>query len=99
MVGGEHPHIGYDYYPDVTRALHEALPDVHLKLFTASEIHHMTKLSGLTREQVLADLKAAGLGSLPGGGAEVFADRVRKLIAPGRWLLARLPASASMTAT
>ena len=48
MVGGEHPHIGYDYYPGVTRALHEALPDVHLKLFTASEIHHMTKLSGLT---------------------------------------------------
>ena len=84
MVGGEHPHIGYDYYPDVTRALHEALPDVHLKLFTASEIHHMTKLSGLPREQVLADLKEAGLGSLPGGGAEVFADRVRKLIAPGK---------------
>jgi len=76
MVGGEHPHIGYDYYPDVTRALHEALPDVHLKLFTASEIHHMTKLSGLTHAQVLADLKEAGLGSLPGGGAEVFADRV-----------------------
>jgi len=84
MVGGEHPHIGYDYYPDVTRALHEALPDVHLKLFTASEIHHMTKLSGLTHAQVLADLKEAGLGSLPGGGAEVFADRVRKLIAPGK---------------
>ncbi|HSD02448.1 MAG TPA: aminofutalosine synthase MqnE [Gaiellales bacterium] len=84
MVGGEHPHIGYDYYPDVTRALHEALPDVHLKLFTASEIHHMTKLSGHTRERVLADLKDAGLGSLPGGGAEVFADRVRKLIAPGK---------------
>ena len=84
MVGGEHPHIGYDYYPGVTRALHEALPDVHLKLFTASEIHHMTKLSGLTHAQVLADLKDAGLGSLPGGGAEVFADRVRKLIAPGK---------------
>jgi aminodeoxyfutalosine synthase len=84
MVGGEHPHIGYDYYPNVTRALHEALPDVHLKLFTASEIHHMTKLSGLTHAQVLADLKEAGLGSLPGGGAEVFADRVRKLIAPGK---------------
>src|SRR5919197_5617767 len=84
MVGGEHPHIGYDYYPEVTRALHQALPDVHMKLFTASEIHHMTKLSGKPREQVLADLKEAGLGSLPGGGAEVFADRVRRLIAPGK---------------
>src|SRR5919108_2766437 len=71
MVGGEHPHIGYDYYPAVTRALHEALPDVHLKLFTASEIHHMTRLSGKSREEVLADLREAGLGSLPGGGAEV----------------------------
>ncbi len=84
MVGGENPHIGYDYYPGVTRALHEALPDVHLKLFTASEIHHMTKLSGKSREEVLSDLKDAGLGSLPGGGAEVFADRVRRLVAPGK---------------
>ncbi|HEX5261769.1 MAG TPA: aminofutalosine synthase MqnE [Gaiellales bacterium] len=84
MVGGEHPHIGYEYYPDVTRALHEALPDVHLKLFTASEIHHMTTLSGKTHREVLAELKDAGLGSLPGGGAEVFADRVRRLVAPGK---------------
>ena len=48
MVGGETPHVGFDYYVDIVRSLHEALPDVHLKLFTASEIHHMTKLSGLT---------------------------------------------------
>ncbi|MGZ4431400.1 MAG: aminofutalosine synthase MqnE [Gaiellales bacterium] len=84
MVGGENPHIDFGYYVELTRALKTALPDVHLKLFTASEIHHMTKLSGLPREQVLAELKAAGLGSLPGGGAEVFADRVRRLIAPGK---------------
>src|SRR5437762_1924191 len=84
MVGGESPHVDFEYYVDIVRSLHEALPEVHLKLFTASEIHHMTKLSGLTREQVLADLKEAGLGSLPGGGAEVFADRVRRLIAPGK---------------
>ena len=48
MVGGENPHLDFAYYVDVTRALRTALPDVHLKLFTASEIHHMTKLSGLT---------------------------------------------------
>jgi aminodeoxyfutalosine synthase len=84
MVGGESPHVGFDYYVDIVRDLHEALPDVHLKLFTASEIHHMTTLSGLTHEQVLRELQAAGLGSLPGGGAEVFADRVRRLIAPGK---------------
>ena len=60
------------------------MPDVHLKCYTASEIHHMTTLSGLTHEQVLTELQDAGLGSLPGGGAEVFADRVRRLVAPGK---------------
>jgi len=84
MVGGETPHVDFDYYVDIVRSLHEALPEVHLKLFTASEIHHMTKLSGLSHEDVLRTLRDAGLGSLPGGGAEVFADRVRKLIAPGK---------------
>src|ERR687895_625132 len=68
----------------VEDALRQAMPDVHLKLYTASEIHHMTTLSGLTHEQVLRELRDAGLGSLPGGGAEVFADRVRRLVAPGK---------------
>src|ERR687896_2242055 len=84
MVNGENPHVGFDFYVDTVRALHEAMPDVHLKLYTASEIHHMTTLSGLTHEQVLRELRDAGLGSLPGGGAEIFADRVRRLIAPGK---------------
>jgi aminodeoxyfutalosine synthase len=91
MVNGENPHVGFDFYVETVRALHAAMPDVHLKLYTASEIHHMTVLSGLTHEEVLRELRAAGLGSLPGGGAEVFAERVRRLIAPGkeapeRWL-------------
>jgi aminodeoxyfutalosine synthase len=84
MVGGESPHVDFDYYLGIVSKLHEALPDVHLKCFTASEIHHMTKLSGLTHEEVLRQLQEAGLGSLPGGGAEVFADRVRRLVAPGK---------------
>jgi len=84
MVNGENPHVGFDFYVETVRALHEALPDVHLKLYTASEIHHMTTLSGLSHEEVLRELQAAGLGSMPGGGAEVFADRVRKLVAPGK---------------
>jgi aminodeoxyfutalosine synthase len=84
MVNGENPHVAFDFYVDTIRALHEAMPDVHLKCYTASEIHHMTTLSGLTHEQVLRELRDAGLGSLPGGGAEVFADRVRRLIAPGK---------------
>jgi aminodeoxyfutalosine synthase len=84
MVGGESPHVDFDYYVEIVRKLKQALPDVHLKCFTASEIHHMTTLSGLTHEEVLLELGAAGLGSLPGGGAEVFAERVRRLVAPGK---------------
>ncbi|MDQ3777577.1 MAG: aminofutalosine synthase MqnE [Actinomycetota bacterium] len=84
MVGGESPHVDFDYYLEIVRRLKQALPDVHLKLFTASEIHHMTTLSGLSHEQVLRELRDAGLGSLPGGGAEVFSPRVRRLVAPGK---------------
>jgi aminodeoxyfutalosine synthase len=84
MVNGENPHVTFDWYVEAVRRLHEALPDVHLKLYTASEIHHMTTLSGLSHEEVLAELKEAGLGSLPGGGAEIFADRARRLVAPGK---------------
>jgi len=84
MVGGESPHVDFDYYVDIVSKLKQAMPDVDLKCFTASEIHHMTKLSGLSHEEVLRELRDAGLGSLPGGGAEVFADRVRRLVAPGK---------------
>jgi aminodeoxyfutalosine synthase len=84
MVNGENPHVGFDFYRDTIAKLHEALPDVFLKCYTASEIHHMTTLSGLSHEEVLRELKAAGLGALTGGGAEVFADRVRRLVAPGK---------------
>jgi len=84
MVNGESPHVDFGFYLDTIAKLHEALPDVHLKCYTASEIHHMTTLSGLAHEQVLRELKETGLGSLPGGGAEIFADRVRRLVAPGK---------------
>jgi aminodeoxyfutalosine synthase len=84
MVNGESPHVDFGFYVDTVAALREAMPDVHLKLYTASEIHHMTTLSGLTHEQVLRELRDAGLGSLPGGGAEIFSDRVRRLVAPGK---------------
>ena len=84
MVNGENPHIDLDFYLDTLRALKAELPDVHLTCYTASEVHHMTTLSGLTHEEVLIKLKSAGLGSLPGGGAEIFADRVRALVAPGK---------------
>jgi aminodeoxyfutalosine synthase len=84
MVNGESPHVTLDFYLDTLGALKAALPGVHLKCYTASEVHHMTTLSGLTHEEVLRELIAAGLDSLPGGGAEIFADRVRALVAPGK---------------
>jgi aminodeoxyfutalosine synthase len=84
MVNGENPHVDFSFYVDTIRKLRDAMPDVHLKCYTASEIHHMTKLSGLSHEEVLRELRDAGLGSLPGGGAEVFAERVRRLVAPGK---------------
>jgi aminodeoxyfutalosine synthase len=84
MVNGENPHVDFSFYVDTIRKLRAAMPDVHLKCYTASEIHHMTNLSGLSHEDVLRELRDAGLGSLPGGGAEIFADRVRRLVAPGK---------------
>ncbi len=84
LVNGESPHVDFDWYLETVRALRDALPGVHLKCYSASEIHHMSTLSGLSYEQVLVGLKEAGLDSLTGGGAEVFSARVRKLIAPGK---------------
>src|SRR3954451_15938321 len=83
-VNGESPHVGIDYYTELLRKLKVALPDVHLKFYTASEIHHISKLEGCSHEEVLRTLKDAGLDSMPGGGAEIFSDRVRALIAPGK---------------
>jgi aminodeoxyfutalosine synthase len=84
LVNGENPHVDLEFYAEILRKLRAALPDVHLKFYTASEIHHMSKLEGCSHEDVLRVLKDAGLGSMPGGGAEIFAERVRALIAPGK---------------
>jgi aminodeoxyfutalosine synthase len=84
LVNGENPHVDLEFYAEILRKLRVALPDVHLKFYTASEIHHMSKLEGCSHEEVLRVLKDAGLGSMPGGGAEIFSPRVRALIAPGK---------------
>jgi aminodeoxyfutalosine synthase len=80
IVGGEHPDLPFEYYLDMMRGLKELAPDVHIQAFTASEIAHLAKVAGLSVEETLLALKEAGLGSLPGGGAEVFSGRVRDLI-------------------
>jgi aminodeoxyfutalosine synthase len=80
IVGGEHPELPYEYYLDMLRGLHELAPDVHIQAFTASEVVYLAKLAGKPVATVLAELKDAGLGSLPGGGAEIFSGRVRHLV-------------------
>jgi aminodeoxyfutalosine synthase len=91
MVAGIHPAMGYDYYLDIVRAAKRARPDIHVKAFTMVEIDHILKISGKPEAEVFADLRAAGLGSCPGGGAEVLAPRVHKAvfrekIGPQEWL-------------
>lgn len=80
MVGGLHPDLPFSYYTEMLERLKGRLPHVHLKAFTAVEIDHLASLSGLTVEEVLLRLKEVGLGSLPGGGAEIFAERARRQI-------------------
>ncbi len=80
IVGGEHPDLPFAYFLEMMRALRELAPGVHIQAFTASEIAHFAKISAKTVPEVLRELKEAGLGSLPGGGAEVFSGRVRDLI-------------------
>jgi aminodeoxyfutalosine synthase len=81
LVNGLHPDLPFDYYTELLRGLKRMRPDIHLKCFTAVEIAFFSDLFGKTDEQVLRELMAAGLDSLPGGGAEIFAERVRRKIA------------------
>jgi aminodeoxyfutalosine synthase len=80
IVGGLHPYLPFEYYTDMCRAIREVAPKLHIKAFTAVEIVHFARISKRPRdlEGVLRDLRDAGLGSLPGGGAEVFDERIQK---------------------
>jgi aminodeoxyfutalosine synthase len=80
VVNGLHPDLPFDYYLDMLRGFKRIRPGIHLKCFTAVEIAFFADLYKMSDEQVLRELQAAGLDSLPGGGAEVFAERVRRKI-------------------
>ena len=91
VVNGLHPDLPFEYYTELLRGFKQIRPDIHLKCFTAVEIAFFADLYGKTDEQVLRELIDAGLDSLPGGGAEVFSDRVRQKIChdkcgTARWL-------------
>ena len=80
IVGGLHPDLSFEYYLDLIRGLKQRFPPVHLKAFTMVEVHYLSRIAKLPVRDVLVKLKEAGLGSLPGGGAEIFHPRVRKVI-------------------
>src|SRR3954462_1684095 len=76
IVGGLHPWLKFDYYLDMLRGIRAACPELHVKAFTAIEIIHFGRVARMSTAEVLSALRDAGLGSLPGGGAEIFDARV-----------------------
>ncbi len=91
IVGGLHPDLPFSFYLEMISEIRKMKPEVHIQAFTAVEIDHFSKISDKSIEEVLSQLKEAGLGSLPGGGAEIFSDRTRKKawankISGKRWL-------------
>jgi aminodeoxyfutalosine synthase len=84
VVGGLHPWLKFDYYLDILRGIRAACPELHVKAFTAIEIIHFTRIARMDIAQVLTALCEAGLGSMPGGGAEIFDDRVHDEVFKGK---------------
>jgi aminodeoxyfutalosine synthase len=91
IVGGLHPDLAFEYYEETLRSIRQAAPGLHIKAFTAVELDYFSRISSLSIEQVLERLVSAGLGSMPGGGAEILVEEVRQKICPEkisglRWL-------------
>ncbi len=108
LQGGMHPTLGLDYYTTLFRTLKEEYPQLKLHALGPPEIHHLSKLEHTDYETVLNELRKAGLDSLPGAGAEILVDRVRRIVSKGKctaeeWLEVmrvahriHLPSSATM---
>jgi len=82
IVGGCHPDLPFSFYLEMLKGIKALRPEVHLQAFTAVEIAHLAELNGTSVPDTLKALRDAGLGSLPGGGAEVFSPRVRQDLCP-----------------
>jgi len=80
IVGGLHPELSLDWYCDMLRGLKQRYPEVHLKAFTMVEIGYFAQRTKISHREVLERLRDAGMDSLPGGGAEIFNERVRRII-------------------
>lgn len=91
MVGGIHPDLPFEYYIELLKGIKEVKPEIHIQAFTCVEIAHLAGLAGKSVDVTLELLRDAGLGSLPGGGAEVFSPRIREItcekkISGNEWL-------------
>nr|MBP6828240.1 dehypoxanthine futalosine cyclase [Saprospiraceae bacterium] len=84
LQGGHHPDLGLAFYADLFRQLKDLYPNLKLHALGPPEIAHVAKLEGMSHYDVLKELKSAGLDSLPGAGAEILSDRVRRLISKGK---------------
>jgi aminodeoxyfutalosine synthase len=84
IVGGLHPDLPFAYFTDMMKGIKRVRPDIHIKAFTAVEIFFFHRLYRMSVAQVLAELKQAGLDSMPGGGAEIFAKETRDKIIKGK---------------
>ena len=84
LQGGHHPDLGLAYYSDLFRQLKSEFPNLKLHALGPPEIAHVAKLEGMSHYDVLKALKESGLDSLPGAGAEILSDRVRRLISKGK---------------
>ena len=83
-VNGHHPDLPLEWYEEYLQRMRAVRPDIHLKAFTAAEIHFFHEISGLPVAEVLTRLREAGLGSLSGGGCEVLVERVHRKMFPGK---------------
>jgi len=84
LQGGHNPDLPFDYYLDILKSIKKRFPSVHIHSFSPPEILFFSKIYGMDIDSVLQELKDAGLDSLPGGGAEILVDRVRKKVSPGK---------------
>jgi len=84
LQGGHHPELGLQFYVDTFKAIKSEFPQIKLHTLGPPEVAHICKLEGMSHHDVLVALKAAGMDSLPGAGAEILIDRVRRLISKGK---------------
>ncbi len=84
IVGGLNPDLPYEYYVELIAEIRRNFPGLHIRAFTCVEIEWLSRISGKDVRQVLIELKEAGLNSIPGGGAEVFSERIRKELYPAK---------------